>query len=162
MKEVNMDWPNLDFGYHRTKVNIRYTWKDGEWDAGRLTESESIGMHIAATCFHYGQALFEGLKVFSSKDGRALIFRVEENARRMIRGAEKLLMQPVPEKLFIEAIYKVVQANQEYIPPHGTGASLYIRPVLLGTGPQIGVKPAEEYVFMVLVTPVFLSGARSR
>lgn len=154
MKEVNMDWPNLDFGYHRTKVNIRYTWKDGEWDAGRLTESESIGMHIAATCFHYGQALFEGLKVFSSKDGRALIFRVEENARRMIRGAEKLLMQPVPEKLFIEAVYKVVQANQEYIPPHGTGASLYIRPVLLGTGPQIGVKPAEEYVFMVLVTPV--------
>jgi branched-chain amino acid aminotransferase len=151
---VDLDWPHLDFGYHKTDYNIRYTWKNGSWDEGVLTTEEIIPVHIAATCLHYGQQCFEGLKGFRTKNDDVVVFRIEENARRMVRSCEKILLEPVPEELFIEAVHRVVNANRKYVPPHGTGASLYIRPLVIGTGPQIGVKPAGEYVFMVLVTPV--------
>jgi branched-chain amino acid aminotransferase len=154
MSKADLDWGNLDFGYYRTDQNIRYTWREGTWDEGVLTSDEIIPIHIAATCLHYGQECFEGLKVFETKKGEAVIFRVEENARRMIRSCEKILMQPPSEEIFMEAVSRVVNANRRYIPPYGTGASLYVRPFVIGSGPQIGVKAAKEYMFIVLVTPV--------
>lgn len=148
------DWQNLDFGYHKTEYNIRYMWRNGAWDEGVLTKDETVPMHIAATCLHYGQECFEGLKVFQTKRGDVVAFRPDENAKRMRRSCEKICMEPVPERLFIEAMERVVNANRQYVPPYGTGAALYIRPLVIGTGPQVGVKPAGEYMFMVFVTPV--------
>jgi branched-chain amino acid aminotransferase len=154
MEKAQLDWPKLDFGYHPTDYNIRLIWKDGAWDQGTLTPDETITMHIAATCLHYGQQCFEGLKAFETKSGEVVVFRIDENAKRLARSCKKIIMPPVPEETFIDAVYRVINANRKYIPPYGTGASLYIRPLVLGTGPQVGVRPAEEYVFMVLVTPV--------
>ncbi|MBU0638297.1 MAG: branched-chain amino acid aminotransferase [Planctomycetes bacterium] len=154
MGKADLDWANLPFGYHKTDRHIRYTWRNGAWDEGQITADETIPIHIAATCLHYGQECFEGLKVFETKAGDAVVFRIEENARRMADSCCKILMQPVSEEMFIEAVLRVVNENRRYIPPHGTGASLYIRPLVIGTGPQVGVKPAEEYMFLVFVTPV--------
>jgi len=151
---ANLDWPNLTFGYMPTDYNVRYTWRDGQWHGPDVSDSFDITMSVAATCLHYGQEAFEGLKVFASPDGKPRVFRIEENARRMYRSAEKILMQPIPEETFIEAVYRAVQLNLRFVPPYGTGASLYVRPLLIGTGPQVGVKPADEYVFMVFVMPV--------
>lgn len=150
----NIDWGNLGFGYLKTDFNVRSYWRDGKWQTPTVTSDETITMHMAATCLHYGQEAFEGLKAFRGKDGLVRLFRVEENARRMKNSAEYLRMQPPMEELFIEAVKTAVRANEKYIPPYGTGASLYVRPLLIGTGPQVGVKPAEEYMFMVFVTPV--------
>lgn len=154
MEKARLDWANLGFGYRKTDVNIRYTWKDGAWDEGVLTKDETIPLHMAATCLHYGQECFEGLKVFETKAGDAVVFRIDENAHRFVYSAEKILMEPVPEQMFIDAVYRVVNANRRFVPPHGKGASMYVRPLLLGTGPQVGVKPAGEYVFIIFVTPV--------
>lgn len=154
MDKAPLDWPNLEFGYRKTDKNIRFTWKDGVWDKGVLTEDETIPLHMAATCLHYGQECFEGLKVFETKSGDAVVFRIDENAKRFVHSCEKILMEPVSEVTFIDAVFRVVKANRRFVPPHGTGASLYIRPLMLGTGPQVGVKPAGEYMFMVFVTPV--------
>ena len=154
MTKANLDWANLDFGYHKTDFNIRYTWKDGSWDNGLLTQDETLPLHIAATCLHYGQECFEGLKAYETKSGEVVVFRIEENARRMARSCERIHMESMPEQNFIDAVFRVIKANRRFIPPHGTGASLYVRPLVIGTGPQIGVKPAGEYIFMVLVTPV--------
>ena len=154
MDKARLDWPNLDFGYRQTDFNIRYTWKDGRWDEGILTPDETIPLHIAATCLHYGQECFEGLKAFETKSGDVVIFRVEENARRMIRSCERVHMASMPEDKFIDAVFRVINANRRFVPPYGTGASLYVRPLVIGTGPQIGVKPAREYMFLILVTPV--------
>jgi branched-chain amino acid aminotransferase len=154
MNRADLDWKQLGFGFMKTDYNIRYTWKNGAWDAGTLHAEETIPMHMAATCLHYGQEIFEGLKVFEQKNGDVVLFRAEENARRMNRSAEKIFMQQVPEEVFLDAILRVVRANWKYIPPYGTGASLYVRPLLIGTGPQIGVKPADEYMFVVFVMPV--------
>jgi branched-chain amino acid aminotransferase len=154
MQRADLDWKNLEFGFQKTDANIRYTWKDGKWSAGALSEDLTVTMHIAATCLHYGQACFEGLKVFEQKNGEMAAFRIRENARRMYTSCEKIFMEPVPEDLFVSAVERVVDANRRFVPPYGTGASLYVRPVVIGTGPQVGVKPAEEYEFMVFVTPV--------
>lgn len=154
MSKGDYDWAKLDFGYHKTEYNIRYTWKNGAWDPGVLTKDETLPLHIAATCLHYGQECFEGLKAFETKRGDVVVFRIDDNARRMVGSCRKILMEPVPEKLFIEAVFRVVNANRRFVPPYGTGASLYIRPLALGTGPQIGVRPATEFMFLVLVTPV--------
>lgn len=154
MQQADLDWANLTFGYHRTDLNIRYTWRDGAWDDGVLTADETLPLHMAATCLHYGQECFEGLKAFQTKGGDVVVFRIDENARRMMGSCQKLLMPPVPEETFIDAVFRVVNANRAFVPPHGTGASLYIRPLVLGTGPQVGVKPAEEYMFIVFVSPV--------
>jgi branched-chain amino acid aminotransferase len=151
---ANLDWKDLTFGYHKTDYNIRYYWRDGEWGPGELTADETVPIHIAATCLHYGQEAFEGMKVFTQKSGDVVAFRMDENAKRMARSCEKIFMAPTTEEMFTEAVVKVVNANRQYVPPYGTGASLYVRPLVVGSGPQVGVKPAEEYLFMVFVTPV--------
>jgi branched-chain amino acid aminotransferase len=151
---TDLDWKNLTFGYHKTDFNIRYYWRDGKWGPGELTADETVPIHIAATCLHYGQEAFEGMKVFTQKNGDVVAFRLDENAKRMAHSCEKIFMAPTSEEMFTEAVIEVVNANRKYVPPYGTGASLYVRPLVLGTGPQVGVKPAEEYLFMVFVTPV--------
>src|SRR5690554_6726335 len=148
-----IDWSNISFGYMKTDYNVRSYYRDGKWSAPQLETSEELSLHMAATCLHYGQEAFEGLKAFRGKDGKIRIFRCEDNAKRMNRSAEYILMQPVPESLFLEAVKTAVIKNQEWVPPYGSGASLYIRPLLIGTGPQVGVNPADEYLFLVLVTP---------
>jgi branched-chain amino acid aminotransferase len=150
----NIDWKNLPFGYFKTDYNVRSYWKDGKWGKLEITDSEYINMHMAATALHYGQEAFEGLKAFKGKDGKIRVFRWEENSKRMNRSAEGTLMATVPSELFKEAMVTVIKKNEKYIPPYGTGASLYIRPLLCGSGPQVGVKPAKEYLFMIFVGPV--------
>jgi branched-chain amino acid aminotransferase len=152
--KADLDWANLDFGYHQTDFNIRYTWRNGAWDEGVLTRDELLPLHMAATCLHYGQECFEGLKAYETRRGEVVAFRPDENAKRMVRSCQKILMEPVPEATFIDAMERVVNANRRFVPPYGTGASLYIRPLVIGTGPQIGVRPATEYMFLILVTPV--------
>ena len=154
MERANLDFANLPFAYQKTDANIRYWFRDGKWSAGELTADEHIPIHIAATCLHYGQEIFEGLKVYERPDGRVQTFRSVENARRSQRSARKLFMQPVPEELFREAVHRVVRANRRFVPPYGSGASLYVRPLLLGVGAEVGVKPSHDYLFLVLVTPV--------
>ncbi|MDP2722763.1 MAG: branched-chain amino acid aminotransferase [Bacteroidales bacterium] len=150
----NIDWGNLPFGYYKTDYNVRCYHKNGKWGALEISSSEYVPMHMAATALHYGQEAFEGLKAYRGKDGRVRLFRWEENARRMRNSADGVMMAEVPDELFYEAITKVIKLNADYIPPYGTGASLYLRPLLIGSGPQVGVKPATEYMFMVFVTPV--------
>lgn len=154
MASNNLDWANLSFGYVPTDVNVRCTFRDGAWGPIEETSSETINLHIAATCLHYGQECFEGLKAFRGKDGKIRIFRLEENARRIIESAKGLLMEPVPEELFCEMCKRVVKANERFIPPYGSGASLYIRPLEVGITAKVGVSPSTEYTFMVFVTPV--------
>lgn len=149
-----IDWKNLPFGYFKTDYNVRCYYKDGKWGELEITDSEFITMHIAATCLHYGQEAFEGLKAFTGVDGKVRIFRLEENAKRMIRSAQGIMMAEPPVKLFTEVVLKAVKLNIEYVPPYGEGASLYIRPLLIGTGAQVGVKAAKEYLFLVFVGPV--------
>ncbi len=150
----NIDWNNLGFNYMDTDCHIRYRWSDGSWDAGELIEDPHYSIHVAATALHYGQAAFEGLKVFRCQDGKARLFRPTMNVQRMARTAHRICMPEVPESLFLEAITRVVKANADYIPPYGTGGCLYVRPLLFGSGPRIGVQPAQEYIFIVLVLPV--------
>jgi len=151
---MNIDWKSLPFGYFKTDYNVRCYWKNGEWGKLEISSSEYFNIHIAATALHYGQEAFEGLKAFRGKDGKIRVFRWKENAKRMNRSADGILMQPVPIELFKEAMFTVIRMNEKYIPPYGTGASLYIRPLLIGSGPQVGVKPAKEYLFMIFAGPV--------
>lgn len=148
------DWKNLPFGYIKTDFNIRCHYKDGKWGELIVSDSEYIDIHIAATGLHYGQEAFEGLKAYMGKDGKVRLFRWEENARRLALSAEGIKMVPFPFEKFREAVYKVVQLNRRFVPPYGSGATLYIRPLLYGSGAEVGVKPASEYVFIVFVTPV--------
>lgn len=149
-----MDWDNLGFEYVDTDCHVRYRWRDGAWDGGELVSDRHYPIHIAATALHYGQAAFEGLKAFHCRDGKVRLFRPTMNIQRMARTARRICMPAVPESLFMEAIRRVVKANIDYIPPYGTGGALYVRPLLFGSGPRIGVRPAAEYVFLVLVLPV--------
>ena len=149
-----LDWSNLTFGYMKTNYNVRCTYKDGKWGEIEVTDSERGDLHMAATCLHYGQEIFEGLKAFRGKDGKIRIFRLEENAKRIRRSADGVLMAPIPEDLFCEMVKKVVKLNEDFIPPYGSGSSLYIRPLELGTSAQVGVRPATEYLFLIFVTPV--------
>ena len=151
---ANIDWTSLGFGYVPTDYNVRVSYKDGKWGEIEVTKSDSINIHMAATCLHYGQEIFEGLKAFRGKDGKIRIFRLEENAKRIRRSAEGIMMEPLPVELFKEMVIKVVKLNERFIPPYGSGASLYIRPIELGMTAQVGVKPATEYLFMIFVTPV--------
>lgn len=151
---VELDWKNLTFGYLKTDYNIRSYFRDGAWTTPALTSDETVTIHMAATGLHYGQEAFEGLKAFRGVDGKVRIFRAEENAKRLRASADYLRMAQPPVELFIEMVKEVVKANERFIPPYGTGASLYIRPVLFGSGPQVGVKPADEYLLLIFVTPV--------
>lgn len=149
-----IDWSSLAFGYHKTDYNVRCTYKDGKWGEIEVSDSEYMDIHIAATALHYGQEIFEGLKAFRGVDGKVRIFRLEENAERIRQSAIGLKMEPVPFELFKEMCIKAVQLNARFIPPYGSGASLYIRPLEIGITPRVGVKPASEFTFIVLVTPV--------
>ena len=149
-----LDWGNLSFGYIPTDYNVRCYYKDGKWGEIEESTSESINIHMASTCLHYGQEIFEGLKAFRGKDGKVRIFRLEENAKRIITSAEGIKMQPIPVELFCDMVKRVVKLNERFVPPYGSGASLYIRPLEIGISAQVGVKPSSEYLFLVLVTPV--------
>lgn len=149
-----LDWSNLPFGYVKTHYNVRCKYKDGKWGELQISDSESLPLHIASTALHYGQQAFEGMKAYRGKDNKIRLFRWEENAKRLQRSAEGIHMAPVPSELFKQAVVKAVKLNQDFVPPYGTGASLYIRPLLFGSGAEVGVKPASEYMFVVFVTPV--------
>jgi len=151
---MDLDWKNLGFNIIKTDYNIRTVFKDGKWGELEVSSDEYLPIHIGATCLHYGQESFEGLKAYTGADGKIRLFRHQENARRMIQSARGVLMAEVPEELFMEAVEKVVMLNKKFIPPYGTGASLYIRPLLIGTGPEVGVRPAGEYTFLIFVMPV--------
>jgi branched-chain amino acid aminotransferase len=150
----NIDWKHLPFQYFKTDYNVRCYYRDCKWGELEVSDSEYIELHMASTCLHYGQEIFEGLKAYRGKDNKIRLFRVEENAKRMIRSSQGLLMQEVPEKIFKDAVIKAVELNAEYVPPYGTGATLYIRPFLIGNGAEVGVRPSKEYMFMVFVCPV--------
>ena len=152
MKE--MDWSNLSFGYMKTDYNVRCCYRDGNWGEIEVSSSETINLHMAATCLHYGQEAFEGLKAYRCKDGKIRIFRMEANAERLQSTCRGILMPELPTELFCEMVKKVVKLNERFIPPYESGASLYIRPLLIGTSAQVGVHPATEYMFLIFVTPV--------
>lgn len=150
----NIKWSELPFGYFKTDYNVRTYYRNGSWGELEISSSEIINIHIAATCLHYGQESFEGMKAFRGVDGKIRLFRWEENAKRMQSSARGIMMAEVPSPLFKEAVLKAIKLNERFVPPYGTGASLYIRPLLIGTGAQVGVKPATEYLFMIFVGPV--------
>lgn len=150
----DIDWGSLPFGYVKTDYNVRCTFRDGKWGEIEVSDSDTVDIHIAATCLHYGQEIFEGLKAFRGKDGKIRIFRMKENAARIRKSAEGLLMEPIPEDIFEQMCIKAVKLNERFIPPYGTGASLYIRPLEIGLTPRVGVHEADEYMFIVLVSPV--------
>ena len=150
----NINWSDLTFGYMKTDYNIRCYYRDGKWGELEISDSEFIPMHIAATCLHYGQEAFEGLKAFRGKDGKIRVFRMRENALRLQASARGIMMQEFPVELFEKAVVEAIKRNERFIPPYESGASLYIRPLLIGTGAQVGVKPASEYLFVLFVTPV--------
>jgi len=149
-----IDWKNLPFGYIKTDYNLRSVFKNGKWGDIEVSSSEYIDIHIAATGLHYGQEAFEGLKAYMGKDGKIRLFRWEENAKRMISSANGVVMEPFPVEMFKEALFRVIQLNKKYVPPYGSGATLYVRPVLYGSGAEVGVKPGSEYTFIIFVTPV--------
>jgi branched-chain amino acid aminotransferase len=149
-----IDWKNLGFGYMKTDYNIRCTYKDGAWGELEVSDSEYVTMHMAATCIHYGQESFEGLKAFRGKDGKIRVFRMDENAKRMQDSSVGTMMAILPIEKFEEAVIKAVKLNERFVPPYESGAALYIRPFLFGTGAQVGVKPSNEYMFILFVTPV--------
>ena len=153
-KKADIDWGKLGFNYIKTDLRYISVWKDGKWDDGKLTEDNTLHMSEASTVLHYGQSSFEGLKAYTTKEGKIQLFRPDRNAARMNESCDKLLMPNIPEEKFIDAVKQVVKANEKYVPPYGTGATLYIRPVIMGVGDNIGVKPASEYIFTVFCMPV--------
>ncbi len=151
---TTIDWSNLGFSYIKTPWRFLATWKNGEWSQGELTEDNYLHIHEGSTALHYGQQCFEGLKAYRRKDGGVNLFRPDENSKRLNRSAYRLRMPQVPEEMFLAAVKQVVKANQEFVPPYGSGATLYLRPLLIGVGENIGVSPAPEYIFTVFCMPV--------
>lgn len=154
MNNSQIDWSSLGFGYVPTDYNVRCYFRDGKWGEIEISSSETIEMHIAATCLHYGQEVFEGLKAFRGKDNKVRVFRPMENCRRIQESARGIMMEPITNEKFMEMVEMAVKLNERFIPPYGSGASLYIRPVEIGMTARVGVKPADEYCFIILVTPV--------
>ena len=150
----DLDWSNLSFGYRETDYNVRCYYRDGKWGEIEVCSDEYLILHMAATCLHYGQEAFEGLKAYRCPDGKVRVFRMDENAARLQSTCRGILMPEVPTELFEEMVKKVVRLNQEWIPTYESGATLYIRPLLIGTSPQVGVHPSKEYCFLIFVTPV--------
>ena len=151
---VNLDWENLGFSYMKLPYRYLAYYKNGQWEKGGLTEDATLHMSESSPCLHYGQQAFEGMKAYRTKDGGVQLFRPDQNAKRLQRTSDRLLMPQVPTDMFVDAVKQVVRANEEYVPPYGTGGTLYIRPLLLGVGDIIGVKPADEYIFTVFAMPV--------
>ena len=154
MEKKNIDWANLGFGYVDTDKRFVSNFKDGAWDDGVLTEDSMITISECAGVLQYAQTIFEGMKAYTTEDGRTVIFRPDLNAKRMADSARRLEMPVFPEDKFVEAVAQVVKANEAYVPPYGSGATLYLRPYMFGSSPVIGVKPAVEYQFRVFATPV--------
>jgi branched-chain amino acid aminotransferase len=154
MNKTEINWQELGFDYIKTDLRYISVWKDGTWDEGNLVEDNFLKISEASTALHYGQQCFEGLKAYRTKDGSIQLFRPDENAKRMQRSCEKILMPEMPVDKFIDACMQVVKANEHFVPPYGTGASLYLRPFMFGTGHNVGVKPATEYIFCVFCLPV--------
>ena len=149
-----INWSELSFGYMKTDYNVRSYYRDGKWSDPEIESSEMISLHMAATCLHYGQEAFEGLKAFRGKDGKVRIFRMRDNALRLQSSSRGIMMAEVPVELFEEMVLTAVKKNMRFVPPYESGASLYIRPLLIGTSAQVGVKPSKEYMFLIFVTPV--------
>ena len=154
MEKKNIEWSKLGFGYMPVDYRFVAHWKDGSWDEGGLTENASVTISESAGVLQYAQTCFEGLKVYTQKNGDIVAFRPDMNAKRLQDSAERLLMPKVPEEMFIRALDEIVKANAAWVPPYGSGATLYIRPFLFGSGPVIGVAPAPEYEFRMFATPV--------
>ena len=163
MDKKNIDWSNIGFSYIKTDKRFVSNYKDGKWDDGVLTEDDTVVLNECAGVLQYAQTVFEGLKAYTTADGRVVVFRPDLNASRLVDSAKRLEIPPYPEDKFIEAVKAVVNANKDYVPPYGTGATLYLRPYIFGTNPVIGVKPANEYQFRIFATPVgpyFKGGAK--
>ena len=154
MEKKNIDWSNLGFGYVETDKRFVANFKDGAWDEGTLTADANVVMSECAGVLQYAQTVFEGMKAYTTEDGHIVTFRPDLNAKRMADSARRLEMPVYPEDKFVEAIVKTVEANEAYVPPYGSGATLYVRPFMFGINPVIGVKPADEYQFRVFTTPV--------
>ena len=149
-----LDWKNLGFSYIKTDYRFIAHWKDGKWDNGELTTDSTLHIHEGSTALHYGQQCFEGLKAYRCKDGSINLFRPDQNAKRMQNTCDRLLMPQVPTELFIRACKEVVKANEKWLAPYGSGATLYLRPFVIGVGENIGVRPAPEYIFSIFCCPV--------
>jgi branched-chain-amino-acid transaminase len=163
MEKKDLDWSNLGFGYVKTDKRYVSNFKNGAWDEGTLTDDADIVLNECAGVFQYAQTVFEGLKAYTTEDGHIVTFRPDLNASRLADSARRLEMPVFPEECFVDAVQKVVEANAAYVPPYGSGATLYIRPYMMGTNPVIGVKPADEYQFRMFCTPVgpyFKGGAK--
>ncbi|MCR4842116.1 MAG: branched-chain amino acid aminotransferase [Eubacterium sp.] len=163
MEKKNIDWSNLGFGYMATDKRYVANYTDGAWDEGGLVDDPNITMNECAGVLQYAQTVFEGLKAYTTEDGRTVMFRPDLNASRLADSARRLEMPVFPEDRFIDAVYQTVKANEAYVPPCGSGATLYIRPYMFGINPVIGVKPADDYQFRIFTTPVgpyFKGGAK--
>lgn len=163
MEKKQLDWANLGFGYMKTDKRFVSNYKNGAWDEGVLTEDDKVVISECAGVLQYAQTCFEGLKAYTTEDGKIVMFRPDMNAKRMAETAKRLEMPVFPEERFVEAVAATVKANAAWVPPFGSGATLYIRPYMFGSNPVIGVKPAEEYQFRVFTTPVgpyFKGGAK--
>ena len=154
MEKKNIDWSNLGFGYVQTDMRYVSNYKDGAWDEGTLTTDAQVVINECAGVLQYAQTVFEGMKAYTTEDGHIVCFRPDLNADRMMESAKRLVMPEFPKEKFIDAVKQVIAANAAYVPPYGSGASLYLRPYMFGTNPVIGVKPATEYQFRIFCTPV--------
>ena len=163
MEKKQLDWSNLGFAYMEADARFVSHYKDGAWDEGAIVADANIVLNECAGVFQYAQTIFEGLKAYTTEDGHIVCFRPDLNAARMADSARRLEMPVFPEERFVDAVVQVVKENAAYVPPFGSGATLYIRPYMMGTNPVIGVKPADEYMFRIFVTPVgpyFKGGAK--
>ncbi len=163
MEKKNIDWAGIGFNYHETAERYVSNYQNGAWDEGSMTEDATITMSECACVLQYSQSCFEGLKAYTTKDGKIVTFRPDLNAQRMEDTAKRLEMPPFPKERFLDAVERVVKANAAYVPPYGSGATLYLRPFMFGIGPVIGVAPATEYQFRLFCTPVgpyFKGGAK--
>lgn len=154
MEKKNIEWSKLGFEYTKTDYRFSATWQDGQWSNGELVTSEVIQLHEGSPALHYAQQCFEGLKAQTAQDGRILLFRPDLNCERMQNTADRLSMPRVPQELFLRGVTEAVRANAAWVPPYGSGASLYIRPLLIGVGANMGLRPAKQYEFRVIVCPV--------
>lgn len=150
----NIDWENLGFSYIKTDYRYIAYWKNGAWSKGELTQDNVLHISEGSTALHYGQQCFEGLKAYRCKDGSINLFRPEQNALRMQKSCQRLLMPEIPVEMFVDACKQVVKANADWLGPYGSGATLYLRPFLIGVGDNIGVSPAPEYIFSIFCCPV--------
>lgn len=163
MEKKNLDWANIGFAYQKTDKRYVSNYKDGAWDDGELIEDDTITISECAGVLQYAQTVFEGLKAYTTEKGEIVIFRPDLNAERLEASAKRLEMPVFPKDRFVDAVVKTIQANEAYVPPYGSGATLYVRPYMFGSSPVIGVKPADEYQFRVFTTPVgpyFKGGAK--